>query len=104
MKLLLIISFLLISILGSSQSKSSTREKTWVYDINIVKDPTGHIVKIEKITAGKGSEGGPVQVRYFQTLEKKDKDGIVLYSTRERLGENNVDPEIVKQYGTTTSK
>ena len=90
---------LLISSIGISQepSKSQNREKTWIYDINIIKDETGQTVKVEKTVFGKGTPGGPTQIRYFETKEKRDGSGNILFSTRERVGENNVDPEIVKQ-------
>ena len=90
---------LLISILGVAQqpSKSQKREKTWIYDINIIKDETGKVLYLEKVVFGKGTPGGPIQTRYFETKEKRDGAGNILYSTRERIGENNVAPEILKQ-------
>ena len=92
---------LLISSIGFSQqpSKTQKREKTWIYDVYIIKDETGRTVKIEKKVFGKGTPGGPVQTRYFETKEKRDGAGNIIFSTSERVGENNVDPEIIKQYG-----
>ena len=89
---------LLISNLGLAQqnSHSQKREKTWIYDINIIKDGTGKIY-LEKVVFGKGTPGGPVQIRYFETKEQLGPGGNVIYSTRERVGENNVDPDIIKQ-------
>lgn len=48
---------LLISSIGLSQdpAKTQKRLKTWVYNINIIKDETGRIVKVEKTVSGKGS-------------------------------------------------
>ena len=90
---------LLISSIGLSQESSKTQKrlKTWVYDINIIKDETGKTVKVEKTVFGKGDSGGPIQIRYFETKEKRDGAGNIIFSTSERVGENNVDPEIVKQ-------
>ena len=97
-KLLGLFMLLLISNLGLAQqtSKSQKREKTWVYDVNIIKDGTGKIY-LEKVVFGKGTPGGPVQIRYFETKEQIGPGGNVIYSTRERVGENNVDPDIIKQ-------
>lgn len=90
---------LLISILGVAQqpSKPQKRDKTWIYDINIIKDETGKILYLEKVVFGKGTPGGPIQIRYFETKEKRDASGNILYSTKERVGENNLAPEILKQ-------
>ncbi len=96
---------LLISSLGVAQqsSKSQKREKIWIYDVNIIKDETGRIVNVEKVVFGKGTPGGPIQIRYFETKEKRGVGGNIIYSTRERVGENNVDPEIVKRYENTSN-
>ena len=80
-------------------AKAQKREKTWIYDVNIIKDEVGNTVKVEKVVFGKGTPGGPTVIRYFETKERRDGSGNLIYSTRERIGENNVDPEIVKQYG-----
>lgn len=89
---------LLISNLGLAQKTTNTkkREKTWIYDVNIIKDGTGKIY-LEKVVFGKGTPGGPIQIRYFETKEQIGLGGYVIYSTRERVGENNVDPNIIKQ-------
>ncbi len=89
---------LLISNLGFAQQTSNTqkREKAWIYDVNIIRDGTGKIY-LEKVVFGKGTPGGPVQIRYFETKEQIGPGGNVIYSSRERVGENNVDPDIVKQ-------
>ncbi len=79
--------------------KVPKREKTWVYDVNIIRDRDGRIVKIEKTTFCKGTPGASSQIRYFETREKRDAAGNIMFSTRERVGENNVDPDIIKQYG-----
>lgn len=98
-KLLALFVLLLISSIGLSQEpvKTQKRLKNWVYDITIIKDETGKTVKVEKTVFGKGDPGGPTQIRYFETKETRDAGGNLKYSTTERVGENNVDPEIVKQ-------
>lgn len=103
-KRLALILFLFFSVFGFSQQTTKTpkREKIWICDVNIIKDETGKIVKIEKTAFGKGSPGASFQIRYFETHERRDAAGNIIFSTRERLGENNVDPEIVKQYGTSS--
>ena len=100
-KLLALITFLFVSSIGFSQqpSKSPKRERVWIYDVNIIKDETGKIVAVEKTVFGKGTSGGAIQIRYFETKEKRGAGGNIISSTRERIGENNVDPDIVKQYG-----
>lgn len=99
-----LILFLCLSFFGFSQQPSKTpkREKIWICDVNIIKDETGKIVKIEKTAFGKGTPGAGFQIRYFETHERRDGAGNIIFSTRERLGENNVDPEIVKQYGNSS--
>ena len=79
---LLIISSLVVA--QQPSSKSIKREKTWIYDINIIKDETGKTVNVEKIVFGKGTPGGPIQIRYFETKEKRGAGGNIIYSTRER--------------------
>ena len=105
-KQLALFALLLISSLGLSQqsSKSQKRERPWVYDVNIIKDETGKTVKVEKTVFGKGTAGGSIQIRYFETKEKRGAAGNIIYSTRERIGENNVDPEIIKQYGNDSNQ
>lgn len=100
-RLLTLFTFLFISGLGFSQqsSKPQKREKIWVYDVNIIRDETGRIVKVEKTVFCKGTSGAATRIRYFETKERRDAAGNIMYSTRERIGENNVDPEILKQYG-----
>ncbi len=97
-KLLGLFMLILISNPGLAQetSNSKKREKTWIYDVNIIKDGTGKIY-LEKVVFGKGTPGGPVQIRYFETKEQIGPGGNIIYSTRERVGENNVDPDIIKQ-------
>ena len=85
--LLLLISSLCVA---QQPSKSQKREKTWIYDVNIIKDETGKTVNVEKIVFGKGTPGGPIQIRYFETKEKRGAGGNIIYSTRERVGENNL--------------
>lgn len=89
---------LLISNPGFTQQnpRSQKHEKTWIYDVNIIRDGSGKIY-LEKVLFGKGTPGGPVQIRYFETKEQIGPGGNVLYSTRERVGENNVDPDIIRQ-------
>lgn len=102
MKQWLVLSTLLMlafSVYAQQSSKAQKRERIWVYDVNIIKDDAGRIVRVEKVVFGKGSPGAASQIRYFETKEKRDAAGNVIYSTRERVGENNVAPEIVKQYG-----
>lgn len=100
-KLPALLTFLFVSSLGFSQqsSKPQKRERIWIYDVNIIRDETGKIVNIEKTVFGKGTPGAASKIRYFETKERRDAAGNIIYLTRERVGENNVDPEIVKQYG-----
>ncbi|MFN7912501.1 MAG: hypothetical protein ACK5QC_11810 [Bacteroidota bacterium] len=89
--------FISTFVFSQEPAKTNKREKTWVYDISIIKDETGRTVKVEKTVFGKGTPGGPTQIRYFETKEKRDASGNIIFSTSERVGENNVDPDIVKQ-------
>lgn len=87
---------------SQKQAKNTKRERPWVYDVNIIRDPSGQMMRVEKKVFCKGTQGGNVQVRYFETTEKRGPDGRLVYSTTERVGENNVSPEIIKQYGDTS--
>ena len=101
-RLMTLIAFFFVPILVFSQEPSKSekpkREVTWVYDVNIVKDPTGKVVNVEKKVYAKGTPGAPIKIRWFETTELRE-GGIIKRSTTERIGENNVDPAIVKQYG-----
>lgn len=95
--------FLTAKATNAQSSRPSSRERIWIYDVNITRDAAGRIVRVDKIVFGKGSPGVASQIRYFETKEKRDAAGNVIYSTRELIGENNVPPDIVKQYGSDSA-
>ena len=81
------------------------KQKNWVYDVTEVLDQKGNIIKTEvnDPTSNSKYDGGPVQVRYFQTTQTKDKYGNDNYSSRERVGEGNVSPASIRQFPTTSN-
>jgi hypothetical protein len=77
--------------------------KNWNFDVTIVKDQNGNTVNVIEEGPGKKYDGGPVQTRYFETIQEKNKSGDNSFSERQRVGDGNVKEADKRQFPNTAN-